>query len=77
MLTELERYRSRENRAIARRIGVMTVEAVAEETIAGIERGEFLIVPGRAARAVTRFARIFPGLLRRSVDSRLARTRRD
>jgi 3-dehydrosphinganine reductase len=77
MVTELERYRSRENRATARRIGVMTVEAVAEETIAGIERGEFLIVPGRAARAVTRFARIFPGLLRRSVDSRLARTRRD
>jgi 3-dehydrosphinganine reductase len=76
MVTEVERYRSPQNRAMARSLGIMTVEAVAEETLRGIERGEFMIVPGRTARMATRAARVFPGIARRSIDARLARLKR-
>jgi 3-dehydrosphinganine reductase len=73
MVTDIERYRSAENRAMARSIGVMTGSAVAEETLAGVERGAFMIIPGRNARVMTTLARTFPGLARRSIDARLAK----
>jgi 3-dehydrosphinganine reductase len=76
MVTDIETYRSAVNRAMARSIGVMSATAVVDEALAGIEREQFLIVPGRTARTVTRLARLFPGLARRSVDARLARLRR-
>lgn len=76
MVTDIERHRSAENRAMARSIGVMTAAAVAEDTLAGIERGQFMIIPGRNARVMTTLARAFPGLARRSIDARLARFKR-
>jgi 3-dehydrosphinganine reductase len=76
MVTDIERYRSHENRSMARSIGVMSAAAVADETLAGIERDQFMIIPGRNARVMTALARAFPGLARRSIDSRLARLKR-
>lgn len=76
MVTDVERYRSAENRAMARSIGVMSAEAVAQETLAGVERDQFMIIPGRNARVMTTLARAFPALARRSIDSRLARLKR-
>jgi hypothetical protein len=47
---------------MARSIGVMSAAAVADETLAGIERGQFMIIPGRNARVMTTLARAFPSL---------------
>lgn len=76
MVDELETYRSPENRAIVRQLGVMPVETVVDDTIAGIEKNRFLIVPGRNTRVATTLARIFPGASRRVMDRSLARARR-
>lgn len=74
MVTELERHRSRENRAMARGAGVLSVETVAVEILAGLERDRFLIVPGRSARVVTTLARLFPGRARATVDRGVRRS---
>ncbi len=73
MVTEVESYRSAQNRAMARSLGVLSVESVASEILAGLERGRFLIIPGRSARVATTLARLFPGLARASVDRSLRR----
>jgi len=76
MVDELETYRSRENRAMVRSLGVLSVTEVAEQILHGIEKDRFLIVPGRNARVATTLARWFPDLSRRMVDRMLERARR-
>ena len=75
MVDELEQYRSPENRAMVRALGVMKVEDVAAETLRGLERGRYQIIPGRNARVLTTFARLFPRFTRSGVDRSLARAR--
>jgi 3-dehydrosphinganine reductase len=76
MVEELERYRSPENRAVVRQLGVMSMEQLVRETVHGLERGRFLIVPGRGARMVAGMTRHFPRLARWVVDRQLAQARR-
>jgi hypothetical protein len=73
MVATLEGYRSPENRAIVRSLGVLPVEAVVKETLRGVEGGRFLIVPGREARAAVTAARLFPAVARWMTDRMLAR----
>lgn len=68
MVDALERYRSRENRAMARGPGVMSVQSVAAEILAGMEKDRFLIITGRNARIATTFARLFPSRTRALID---------
>jgi 3-dehydrosphinganine reductase len=74
MVDELERYRSRENRAMARGPGVMTVKSVAAEILAGLEKDRFLIVTGRNARIAATFARLFPTRTRALIDRSIRRS---
>lgn len=75
MVDALERYRSPENRAVVRSLGVLPVDRVVRDTLRGIEKNQFLIIPGREARIATTAARWFPGLARRITDRMLARAR--
>ena len=76
MVDEVERYRSAENRAMARGIGVMTVEAVVSEILRGLEKDRYLIIPGRNARIATTLARLFPGRARATIDAGIQRAQR-
>jgi 3-dehydrosphinganine reductase len=73
MVDELDRHRSAETRAMVQQLGVMPLEQVVRETVRGLEKDRFLIIPGRAARMAARMTRLFPGAARRVVDRQLAR----
>lgn len=71
MVSDLNTYRTAENKAMAQTIPVMTAEGVAKEIVRGIEKGRFLVVPGLPAKAITAFNRWFPGLARWVGDQRV------
>ena len=76
MVDELETHRSRENRAIVRQLGVMSIDELVRETVRGIEKDRYLTVPGTRARLAVRLASLFPGIGRWVMDQSLARARR-
>ena len=77
LVDELETYRSPENRAFVRRLGVMSIEQLVSETVRGLEKDRFLIIPGRSARMVARVVRLFPRVARWAVDRNLAKVRHE
>jgi 3-dehydrosphinganine reductase len=72
MVEELNTYRTPENRALVAAFPVMTVGDVAREVLDGIDRGNPLIIPGRAMRIGSLAQRIAPGLLRRFIRRQVA-----
>ena len=76
MVDAIEATRSPENRAHTLTIPKQSVAVIAAETIAGVERGDFLIVPGRSTRMALTAARLFPGLSRKVGDWRIRRARK-
>jgi 3-dehydrosphinganine reductase len=75
-LTEENRGKPPETRALAGTVPVLAPEVVAEAALMGLARGRAWIVPGWRARGVLFAARHFPGLVRWSVDHEIARARR-
>lgn len=71
MTQALEGQRSAENIAITQTIPPMTLDRVADEVFAGIQRGPYLIVPGRIPRLLEWLNRTLPGLMRWALDSKL------
>ena len=71
MTQALEGQRSAENIAITHTIPPMTLDRVADEVFAGIQRGPYLIVPGRIPRLLEWLNRTLPGLMRWALDSKL------
>ena len=49
----------------------MSLDRVADETIAGIKNERYLIIPGRASRFLETLARWFPAASRAIVDRRI------
>jgi 3-dehydrosphinganine reductase len=76
MVDELEKHRSAESRAMVRQLGVMSMDQLVRETVRGLERDRFLIIPGRGARSVAMMTRLFPQAARWFMDRRLAQVRR-
>lgn len=76
MVDAIDANRSPENRAHVLSIPKQTLDVIATETLAGIERGAFLIVPGRATRLAVAAARWLPGVGRRFGDWRIRKARR-
>jgi 3-dehydrosphinganine reductase len=76
MVDELNTYRTVENRVLTQTAPVLTVDRVADETIAGIRKGRYLIIPGRASRMLDALARWFPGASRTIVDARIRKVYR-
>ncbi len=62
MVEELNKGRTRENKAMAQTIPVMTAEKTARLILKGVEKGRHEIVPGLPARMVTKFNQWFPEL---------------
>jgi len=48
--------------------GTLDLDTACREIFAGLERGDFYIIPGFRARMVWRLTRWFPGLLRKKTD---------
>lgn len=64
-----------ETRALSAGARLLTADAVADALLAGLARGRFLIVPGRAARALATTARLAPGVARWVGDRIVRRAR--
>jgi len=76
MLEQVNKNRIPENKALAETIPALPVERVAEETLRGIERNRYLIIPGLQARLMIRLGQVMPGLERRIVDYAVKKTYR-
>lgn len=71
MTKELDTYRTPENRIITQTVPLMTVEGVTDEVMAGIARNQYLTIPGRIGRVLEWINRMFPGMMRRTLDNKL------
>ncbi len=71
MVDDLNTYRTVENRVLTQTVPVLSLDRVADETIAGIMKGRYLIIPGRAGRFLDALARWFPASSRVIVDRRI------
>jgi 3-dehydrosphinganine reductase len=76
MVDELNTYRTIENRVLTQTAPVLPLDRVADETIAGIRKGRYLIIPGRASRFLDVLARWFPASSRMIVDRRIRKVYR-
>jgi 3-dehydrosphinganine reductase len=76
MVVELDKTRTPENRAMIHTIPVSTLDEVADAVIRGMERDQYLIIPGRVTRMIERVNRWFPGLSRLIADWSIRRTYR-
>ena len=76
MVDKVNAYRSPENRALVHTVPVLTASEVAEVVLKGMERDEYLIIPGAAARLVERLGRWLPGISRSFTDWRLKKVYR-
>jgi 3-dehydrosphinganine reductase len=72
MVDVLNTYRTPENRAVVTSFPVLGIDQVTREVIAGIERGDPLIIPGSVVRMSWRVARLAPGLVRRLLQRKIA-----
>jgi 3-dehydrosphinganine reductase len=48
--------------------GTLDLDTACKEIFAGLERGDFYIIPGFRARMIWRLNRWFPGLLQKKTD---------
>jgi 3-dehydrosphinganine reductase len=76
MVDALELTRTPENRAHTLTIPKASLEVVAKDTLAGVQSGKFLIIPGFPARATSHAIRLLPGVVRALGDRTVARARR-
>lgn len=76
MVDKVNTYRSPENRAMVHTVPVLTASEVAEAVIKGVERDDYLIIPGTAPRLVERLGRWLPGFSRSFTDWRLKKVYR-
>lgn len=76
MVEELNTYRTVENRVLTQTAPVLSLDRVADETIAGIVRGRYLIIPGHASRFLETLARWSPAASRAIVDCRIKKVYR-
>jgi len=72
LVEELNTYRTPENRALVGAFPVMSVDDVTREVLAGIDRRDPLIIPGRSMRVSWVVQRLAPRLLRLFLLRRVA-----
>ena len=68
MVDHLNTYRTVENRKIVQTVPVLPLEKVADETMRGIEKGKYMIIPGAVTRFFERLNRYLPSLTRLTSD---------
>jgi len=65
-----------ETKAVAGNARVMSPDDVVLAMIKGMEKGKFIIIPGREGMLVHLAARFFPGIVRRAMDYQIRRYRK-
>ncbi len=73
MVEELNTYRTTENRVITQTVPVVPLDFVADQTIDGILKEKYLIIPGRIARFMETLNRWLPSLTRIVVDYKISK----
>ena len=68
MVDHLNTYRTFENRKIVQTVPVLPLEKVADETMRGIEKGKYMIIPGAVTRFFEKLNRYLPSLTRLTSD---------
>lgn len=76
MVDELNTYRTGENRVMTQTAPVLSLDRVADETLAGIMRNRYCIIPGRVSRLLDLTNRWFPSISRAFVDWRIKKVYR-
>ncbi|HHO76557.1 MAG TPA: SDR family NAD(P)-dependent oxidoreductase [Deltaproteobacteria bacterium] len=76
MVDELNTYRTTENRVVAQTVPVLSLDAVADDVIKGIEKERYLIIPGFIARFLEMTSRWFPSISRAIIDYQISRVYR-
>ncbi|WP_442488928.1 SDR family NAD(P)-dependent oxidoreductase [Halomonas litopenaei] len=76
MVDTLEQNRTPENRAQTLSIPKASLDAIADDTLTGLHKGDYLIVPTRQARLATLGMRLVPGMSRKLMTRTLARVYR-
>jgi len=71
MVDELNTYRTEENRVMTQTVPVLSLDRVADETLSGIIRGRYLVIPGRVTWLLDLINRFFPAASRTFVDWRI------
>lgn len=73
MVDELNTYRTTENRIITQTVPVLPLDFVADQTIAGILKEQYLIIPGKVARLMDTLSRWFPSIGRVVIDYKISK----
>ncbi|MBN2297632.1 MAG: SDR family oxidoreductase [Deltaproteobacteria bacterium] len=73
MVDELNTYRTEENRVVTQTVPVLTLDAAADEVMKGIQKDQYLIIPGSVARFLEMTSRWFPSISRFIVDFQIRR----
>jgi 3-dehydrosphinganine reductase len=73
MVDELNTYRTTENRVVTQTVPVLSLDVVADETIRGIQKDRYLIIPGFIARFLEMTSRWFPSINRAVIDYQISR----
>lgn len=76
MVDELNKNRTEENRFLVQTVPVLGVKPVADAVMAGLARGQYLIIPGVVARWIQRLNRWWPALSRKIADARVKKVYR-
>lgn len=76
MVDSLEQHRTPENRAQTLSIPKASLDAIADDTLTGLRKGGYLIVPTRQARLATLGMRLLPGLSRKLMSRNVAQVYR-
>ena len=74
LVEELDTYRTPENRAHTLMIPKMGVETVVKDTLKGIEKNRFKIIPGWKTRVMVSCIQHLPGISRYFADMQIRRT---
>ena len=68
--------RTPENKAVVHTIPVLTADEVARAVIAGVEKGQYLIIPGVMTKLTVALGRTFPFIGRAIVDAKVGKSYR-
>ena len=76
MVDTLDQTRTAENRAHTLMSPKQSMDTMVKDILHGVERGRFMIVPGKHARLSMVAARLFPGATRKMGDLTISKARR-
>ena len=71
MVDDLNTYRTEENRVVTQTVPVLSADVVADEIIKGMQKNQYLIIPGFTARFLERVHRMTPSLIYFITDGKI------